>query len=107
MFTGNNGTHKAIRGALLFLLGLSMLGGGAVLLSAQGSIVNASLSGAIYDKSGAAIPGAKVTLSSSTKGFSRTFTTPFDGRYSFASVPQDRNGRFEEAAIDVITKRFR
>ncbi len=78
---------EALRVIALLMLGLFVMGNGAETLQAQGSIANASLSGAVYDKSDAPIPGAKVTLLNSTEGFSRTFTTTPDGRYSFASLP--------------------
>lgn len=69
------------------LIGLWMLTGATARLNAQGSTVNASLSGAIYDSSGGAIPGARVTISSAGRGFSRTQLTAADGRFSFASLP--------------------
>ena len=54
---------------------------------AQTDAFSASLSGAVHDSSGAAVPGAKVSLSSREKGISRTFTTDGEGRYSFAILP--------------------
>ena len=49
-------------------------------MHAQAQACNASLTGAIYDSSGTAVPGAKVTLSDPEKGFMGTFTTESDGR---------------------------
>ena len=63
------------------------MGAGIGNLNAQISVSNASLSGAIYDSSGAAVPDATVTLSSETQSFTRTFNSLGDGRYTFAAVP--------------------
>ncbi len=57
---------------------------GAVSLYGQAQAFTATLSGSVRDKTGAAVPGAAVTLSSSQTGFSQTFTTQPDGRYVFA-----------------------
>lgn len=56
-------------------------------LKAQAQAFSASLSGTVYDSSGAAVPNAKVTLSSPTQGVERAFTTGQDGRYTFTLVP--------------------
>ena len=56
-------------------------------LHAQAQAFNASLTGAVYDHSGAAVAGATVTLSNPDKGFARTFTTGQDGHYTFTLVP--------------------
>ena len=56
-------------------------------LHAQAQAFNASLTGAVYDHSGAAVAGATVTLSNADKGISRTFTTGPDGHYTFTLVP--------------------
>jgi len=56
-------------------------------LPAQTQAFAASLGGVVTDKSGGSIPKATVTLSNSQTGFSRTFTTGADGRYSFTLVP--------------------
>src|SRR5438132_11991440 len=56
-------------------------------LHGQAQAFNASLSGAVFDNTGAAVPGATVTLSNPEKGFSRTFATSSEGRYSFTLVP--------------------
>ena len=49
--------------------------------------INASLSGTVLDNSGAAVPGATVTLTDPTKAVTRTQTTPSDGHYAFTLVP--------------------
>ena len=56
-------------------------------LYSQAQAFNASLDGSVYDHTGAFVPGAKVTLSDSDTGVSRTFTTGGDGHYSFTLVP--------------------
>ena len=43
--------------------------------------------GTVYDTSQAAIPKAKVTLSNSSTGFRREFTTGSEGTYAFEAVP--------------------
>jgi hypothetical protein len=54
---------------------------------AQTQAFSASLGGVVHDASEAAIPAAKVTLASSDKGVTRTFTTDAEGRFSFALLP--------------------
>jgi hypothetical protein len=73
--------------ATVALLGLTLLGPGALRVWAQAQAFNASLSGSIYDKSGAVVPAATVTLSNSQKGITQTFTTQPDGRYVFTLLP--------------------
>ncbi|MGH9444401.1 MAG: carboxypeptidase-like regulatory domain-containing protein [Terriglobia bacterium] len=68
------------------LLGLLLGVCGTRSVQAQTEAFAASLSGVITDASGRAIPGATVTLSDTHAGFSRTFTTGPDGRYSFTLV---------------------
>jgi len=53
----------------------------------QAQAFNASLSGTVFDHTGAAVPGAAVTLLNPDKGFSRNFNTSNDGRYGFTLVP--------------------
>jgi hypothetical protein len=64
--------------ALLFLAGTQ--------LHAQ-SQVTATLSGTVLDASGQSVNGAKVTLTSPEKGFSRTYTTTDNGFYTFTLLP--------------------
>ena len=54
--------------------------------SAQ-SISTAQLKGIVKDPTGAAIPGATVTISDSSKGFSRTVTTDAAGSYTLVELP--------------------
>jgi len=64
-----------------------LLNWGATNLYGQAQAYNAILSGEISDPQGAAVPGANVTLSDPSKGFTRTFTTKADGRYVFTLIP--------------------
>src|ERR1017187_10442986 len=54
---------------------------------AQTQAFSASLGGAVHDSSQAAVPGAKVILTSPEKGLTRAFTTDAEGRYTFALLP--------------------
>ncbi len=54
-------------------------------LNAQ--IVGGSIAGTIHDSSGAAVPGATVTVRQTDTGATRTLVTGADGRYSAPSVP--------------------
>src|SRR5439155_5424627 len=56
-------------------------------LYGQAQAFNASLTGTIYDNTGAAVPGARVGLSNPAHGFDRTLTSGADGHYSFALLP--------------------
>ncbi len=47
----------------------------------------ASITGTVTDPSGAAIPGAQVSLISAERGINRTTTTNGSGDYLFASLP--------------------
>lgn len=46
-----------------------------------------SLAGTVTDASGAVVPGAKVTLSNTATGYTRTQETDGNGLYAFTSVP--------------------
>ena len=69
------------------LVVLFALGIGATRLTAQVTVANASLSGAVYDNTQALVPGALVTVKNPDIGLTRTFTTGPDGLYTFASLP--------------------
>ena len=59
----------------------------SALLFAQAEIGGASLNGTVTDASGAAVPGANVTLTNSQTGLTRTTTTNAAGLYSFPQLP--------------------
>jgi len=82
IFTG----HSARLSFVTFALVTFLLCRGAH-LHAQGEAALASLTGIVQDSSGAVIPGAVVTLSSSEKGYKRQFTSDSSGRYTFSLVP--------------------
>jgi len=52
-----------------------------------GQSQNASLTGQVTDKTGAAVPGATVTLNSTERKIPQTVTTDPEGRYSFPNNP--------------------
>jgi hypothetical protein len=68
---------------LLALLGVFLL---AVTNLSFGQDVNASLSGTVTDPSGAAIPGAKMTLTNEATGFKANFISDAAGEYSFHNL---------------------
>lgn len=53
---------------------------------AQGQIVTATLQGVVTDNSGAAVPGATVTVTNTATGVSGTIKTDGGGRFVFASL---------------------
>jgi len=65
------------------LLGLTLLGPAVPRAWAQAQAFSASLSGFVYDNTGAVVPEATVTLSNPEKGFTQTLATQPDGTYSF------------------------
>jgi hypothetical protein len=56
-------------------------------INAQIATTTATLSGVVTDPSGAVVPMATLTLTSSEKGITRTFTTDEGGRYAFNQLP--------------------
>src|SRR5882757_1687087 len=54
---------------------------------ALGQDVKGSVRGTITDEQGAAVPGAEVTVSDDSTGFSRSATTESDGVYNFTDLP--------------------
>ncbi len=53
----------------------------------QSEAVSAQLNGTVQDQNGATIPGAKVSLSNPTVGFTREVTTGDNGLYTFLLIP--------------------
>ncbi len=81
----NYGSRLAV--ATVALLGLTLLGPAVPGAWAQAQAFNASLSGSVYDKTGAVVAEATVTLSNPEKGITQTSTTQPDGRYAFTLLP--------------------
>lgn len=71
------------RSLMLALLGVFLL---AVTNLSFGQDTNASLSGTVTDPSGAAIPGAKLTLTNAATGFQSTFVSDAAGEFSFRNL---------------------
>jgi protocatechuate 3,4-dioxygenase beta subunit len=67
----------------MILLLLAVAGASAAFSQA----VNASLVGTIIDSSGAAVPGAKVTLTETNTGVSRGTNSNESGNYTFSDLP--------------------
>jgi Carboxypeptidase regulatory-like domain len=64
--------------------------------------VTGTILGTAVDQSGAAVPGATVTLRNSSTGLTRTTTTATDGGYEFLAVPVG-----EDYVVEVEAKGFR
>src|SRR6266480_2450089 len=77
---------------------------------ASGQAVFGSIFGTVTDPSGAAVPNAKVTVTSATKATSYTATTNADGNYSVTHlIPDTYNVRAESAcfkAFEVKNNQF-
>ncbi|HEY1985305.1 MAG TPA: carboxypeptidase-like regulatory domain-containing protein [Terracidiphilus sp.] len=71
------------RSLLLALLGVFLM---AMTNLSYGQDTNASLSGTVSDPSGAAIPGAKLTLTNEATGFQSNFVSDGSGEYSFRNL---------------------
>nr|WP_281722496.1 TonB-dependent receptor [Nitrosomonas nitrosa] len=65
---------------------LCLLVTGVTLVYGQASSTMAELRGQVTDQTGAAIPNAKVTLTDSNKGTSRTIVTDAEGNYTFLAL---------------------
>ncbi|MCB1024558.1 MAG: carboxypeptidase regulatory-like domain-containing protein, partial [Acidobacteria bacterium] len=72
---------KTFLAVLTFVFAFAMAGG----VYAQSG--TSSIRGVVSDQTGAAVPGATVTISNPGTGFSRTTTTNSSGSYSFPGVP--------------------
>ncbi len=70
---------------LRVMLVLSMVLGAGGLALAQSS--SGTVAGAVVDATGAAIPGATVTLANPVSGYTRTVSSDGDGQYRFVNVP--------------------
>jgi hypothetical protein len=78
----NSWRHATVSAGILLVTAFILLF--PCLVSAQ--IDTGSVVGIVSDPSGAAIPGATVTLSNEASGVSRAVTTNGDGEYQFAAV---------------------
>src|SRR5215472_7621547 len=77
----------------------------AVLAFAQAEIGGATLNGTVTDPTSAAVPNAKVTVTSPQTGLSRTTTTNDSGLYSFPQLPAGTYDLTVEANGFKLTKR--
>src|ERR1700675_2905422 len=78
-----NSSHRATLSARILLVTAFIL---LFPCFASAQIDTGSVVGIVSDPSGAAIPGATVTLSNEASGVSRSVTTNGDGEYQFAAV---------------------
>ena len=72
------------RSSLLLALGLSAFG---CVTFAQSEIGGATVNGTVTDPAGAAVPGAKVTVTDSATGIERVTNTSEAGMFSFNALP--------------------
>src|SRR5579862_7500639 len=77
----------------------------AVLAFSQAEIGSATLNGTVTDPTGAAVPNAKVTVTSPQTGLTRTTTTNDTGLYSFPQLPVGTYDLTVEANGFKLTKR--
>src|SRR5262245_1451052 len=78
--------HTIRFGALLVIILLA----GAVTAFAQASGSLAEVRGQVTDANGAAVPGAKITLTDANKGTSRTAMSDAEGNYVFLGLLPSR-----------------
>src|SRR5436309_778835 len=76
------GTRMAWRRSLICLAIFMMSG-----VTAIGQLTTATITGTVTDQSGAAVPGATVTLKNTDTGISRTAQTAENGKYEALSLP--------------------
>ena len=76
------GTRIGLRRSLLCLAIFIMSG-----ITAIGQLTTATITGTVTDQSGAAVPGATVTLKNTDTGISRTAQTAENGKYEALSLP--------------------
>src|ERR1700689_2325049 len=70
-----------------FAILVVLLAGMAPRANAQLATTTATLSGVVADPTGAIVPKAVVTLSSTQNGISRSFATDATGMYLFSELP--------------------
>jgi carboxypeptidase family protein len=79
-------SHSLLRG-IGFSIVMAVLAGSMQRSEAQIATTTATLSGVVSDPSGAVVPGASVTLTSTENGIARQFQADSEGRYSFNQLP--------------------
>src|SRR5579871_758883 len=77
-------TWTSVRRVAYFICGILLLSGGTITMAQTGTT---SLRGSVIDKTGAAIPGAKVTLTDAALGVERSTVTGSTGQYEFLALP--------------------
>ena len=81
-------TKQLLRSCILMAIGIAVV---LMLLpadlAAQSQAFTATLNGSVTDSSGAQVSGAKVTLTNTERGITRTFTTSDSGMYTFTLLP--------------------
>ena len=87
---------------LLLFVCFSALGSAPVLAAAaaQSGANSGTVTGTVTDQTGAAIPGAAITLRNPISGYSRTSATDATGQYQFFNVP------FNPYHISIVSKGF-
>jgi len=78
-----NSSFRSVRVLLLAVLSLAILTGG----SAFAQTFRGTILGTVSDSSGAAVPGATVTIKNLDTGLTRTVVTQEDGSYSAPELP--------------------
>jgi Carboxypeptidase regulatory-like domain/TonB dependent receptor len=76
-------TVSTILGLMLVFLASGLL----YRLHAQLAVTTATLSGTVSDSTGAVVPNAALTLTSTEKGVRRSYTSDANGHYSFDQLP--------------------
>ena len=98
LLTCNHRSRLAV--GTVALLSLALLGPAVPRVRAQAQAFSASLSGFVYDNTGAVVPTATVTLSSPEKGFTQTVDTQPDGTYAFTLLrPGTYNLKVEKSGF--------
>src|SRR5215467_6535149 len=76
----------------------------AMSFTAGQTLERGAIHGFVYDASGSAVPGVKVTLTSSATGLKRDLTTDENGAYDFAALtPGEYTISFESPAFNTYT----
>ena len=81
-FQLDTGTRIGLPRSLLCLAIFIMSG-----VTAIGQLTTATITGTVTDQTGAAVPGATVTMKNTDTGISRTAQTAENGKYEALSLP--------------------